>query len=155
MKNFYLFLHFFFGAFLVSSSIYLNYRIYILKKNDNFKENIKKISTFSDKTEILFIFFLPMLSILHLTTNQYLLSNLSLYVKFALYFFLVFVLMRSRFILKNNILNEDILRKREISYKKFFFLRQLYLLILFITFFYTPVNNGLIKTLIFFRMIKI
>ena len=87
MKNFYLFLHFFFGAFLVSSSIYLNYRIYILKKNDNFKENIKKISTFSDKTEILFIFFLPMLSILHLTTNQYLLSNLSLYVKFALYFF--------------------------------------------------------------------
>ena len=121
MKNFYLFLHFFFGAFLVSSSIYLNYRIYILKKNDNFKENIKKISTFSDKTEILFIFFLPMLSILHLTTNQYLLSNLSLYVKFALYFFLVFVLMRSRFILKNNILNEDILRKREISYKKFFF----------------------------------
>ena len=115
MNNFYLFLHFFFGVFLVSSSIYLNYLLYNLKKNNSFEQKIKKISDLSDKTEILFIFFLPMLSILHLTTNQHLLNNLSLYVKFILYFFLVYVVIKSRFILKNNILNEEISIKREVA----------------------------------------
>lgn len=152
MISLYLILHFIFGALLILSSLYLNYISYKLKKNYNLKNQnkIKIISEFSDKTEMLFIFFLPMLAILYLTTNQELLNHLSLYFKFILYIILITIFLKSRIILKNMITGEIVLKKNQIRIRKFFLLRQLYLFILFIIFFYTPVNNGLIKTLNFF-----
>tara|TARA_X000001036_G_scaffold437700_1_gene483659 strand:- start:4184 stop:4654 length:471 start_codon:yes stop_codon:yes gene_type:complete len=152
MISLYLILHFIFGALLILSSLYLNYISYKLKNNYNLKNQnkIKIISEFSDKTEMLFIFFLPMLAILYLTTNQELLNHLSLYFKFILYIILITIFLKSRIILKNMITGEIVLKKNQIRIRKFFLLRQLYLFILFIIFFYTPVNNGLIKTLNFF-----
>lgn len=152
MISLYLILHFIFGALLILSSLYLNYISYKLKNNYNLKNQnkIKIISEFSDKTEMLFIFFLPMLAILYLTTNQELLNHLNLYFKFILYIILIIIFLKSRIILKNMITGEIVLKKNQIRIRKFFLLRQLYLFILFIIFFYTPVNNGLIKTLNFF-----
>ncbi len=152
MISLYLILHFIFGALLILSSLYLNYISYKIKNNYNLKNQnkIKIISEFSDKTEMLFIFFLPMLAILYLTTNQELLNHLSLYFKFILYIILITIFLKSRIILKNMITGEIVLKKNQIRIRKFFLLRQLYLFILFIIFFYTPVNNGLIKTLNFF-----
>lgn len=155
MISLYLILHLIFGVLLILSSSYLNYISYQIKKNYNLKNQnkIKMISDFSDKTEMLFIFFLPMLAILYLTTNQELLNQLSLYFKFILYIILITIFLKSRIILKNMITNESFFKKNEIAIKNFFLLRQLYLFVLFITFFYTPVNNGLIKTLKFFLVI--
>tara|TARA_A100001015_G_scaffold27133_1_gene30254 strand:+ start:5546 stop:6031 length:486 start_codon:yes stop_codon:yes gene_type:complete len=155
MISLYLILHFIFGALLILSSLYINYICYQIKKNYNLKNQnkIKIISEFSDKTEMLFIFFLPMLAILYLTTNQELLNHLNLYFKFILYIILIIIFLKSRIILKNMITGEIVLKKNLIKIRKFYLYRQLYLFVLFITFFYTPVNNGLIKTLKLFKIL--
>ena len=129
MISLYLILHFIFGALLILSSLYLNYISYKLKNNYNLKNQnkIKIISEFSDKTEMLFIFFLPMLAILYLTTNQELLNHLSLYFKFILYIILITIFLKSRIILKNMITGEIVLKKNLIKIRKFYLYRQLYI----------------------------
>ena len=114
MISLYLILHFIFGALLILSSLYINYICYQIKKNYNLKNQnkIKIISEFSDKTEMLFIFFLPMLAILYLTTNQELLNHLNLYFKFILYIILIIIFLKSRIILKNMITGEIVLKKK-------------------------------------------